>query len=181
MGVAMHDKPAIPFRILAGLIKMMGFLGQAPHQRLMGFLDHLSHHHLRIAIMPESGQPEDRLEPQPLVPFRPEIAMTMATPAPLRPSTLRCSAGLLALLALTGASLSSPVKAAPLPYLDGSDLPRSCPALLPSYESFLEPMPLRPQDVPAKNAKGCLSPSDAIYGPDGCPKKLCPQPKGLGL
>lgn len=128
--------------------------------------------------MPESGQPEDHLEPQPLVPFRPEIAMT---PAPFRPECLPWSAGVLAALALMGASLSSPVSAAPQPYLDGSDLPRSCPALLPSYEHFLEPMPLRPQDVPAKNAKGCLSPSDAIYGPDGCPKKLCPQPKGLGL
>ena len=65
--------------------------------------------------------------------------------------------------------------------VNGDKPPRSCPALLPRGESFLEPMPISPREVAGKNAKGCLSPADAIYGPDGCPKKLCPQPTGLGL
>jgi len=39
--------------------------------------------------------------------------------------------------------------------------------------TLLQPMRIRPQQVKAKNAMGCLSPSDAIYGPDGCPLRFC--------
>ncbi|MFM8525950.1 MAG: hypothetical protein ACKOCM_10075 [Cyanobacteriota bacterium] len=105
---------------------------------------------------------------------------TVRETTPDRPPRRPWSWLLLGLLGL-GAPWATPLRAAPLPSAERSEVPRRCPALLPSYENFLEPMPLRPQDVPAKNAKGCLSPADAIYGTDGCPKKLCPQPKGLGL
>ena len=90
---------------------------------------------------------------------------------------------MLAALALAGLStIGSVAHAAPLgPGARGALPPRGCPALLPANESFLEPMPLPPRDVAAKNAKGCLSPADAIYGADGCPSRLCPQPTGLGL
>lgn len=181
MGVAMHDKPAVPFRIGAGLIKMMGFKGQAPHQRPMGFLNHPAHPLKRIAIMPDAGPAKvrDKTRVQPL--HHPTSNGPLALPDRVRSLRRPWSCLLLALLGLTSTPLISPLRAAPLPHADGSEAPRRCPALLPSYESFLEPIPLRPKDVPAKNAKGCLSPADAIYGPDGCPKKLCPQPKGLGL
>lgn len=79
-------------------------------------------------------------------------------------------------LALMAPAFIGPAQAAP-----AIDLPRSCPALLPKDQGFLEPMRLSPQEVAAKNARGCLSPGDAIYGPDGCPTKLCPQPRPFGL
>jgi hypothetical protein len=49
----------------------------------------------------------------------------------------------------------------------------SCPLVVPQRDSELQPRRITPGEVAAKNAGGCLSPSDAIYGPDGCPKKLC--------
>ena len=57
----------------------------------------------------------------------------------------------------------------------------SCPLVVPSQVSFLQPKRLKPQEVKAKNAAGCLSPADAIYGADGCPLKLCPNPQWQGL
>ena len=49
----------------------------------------------------------------------------------------------------------------------------SCPLVVPARNSELQPRRIQPSQVAAKNAGGCLSPSDAIYGPDGCPLKLC--------
>ena len=68
--------------------------------------------------------------------------------------------------------------------LYGDDLPRQgsrCPLLVPSEMPFLQPKRLKPGEVKAKNASGCLSPADAIYGSDGCPLKLCPNPQWQGL
>ncbi len=57
----------------------------------------------------------------------------------------------------------------------------SCPLLVPSQVSFLQPKRLKPEEVKAKNAAGCLSPADAIYGANGCPLRLCPNPQWQGL
>jgi len=58
----------------------------------------------------------------------------------------------------------------------------TCPLLVPRQESFLQPKRLQPAEVPRKNAAGCLSPADAVYGPNGCPRKLCPKPtRGIEL
>jgi hypothetical protein len=57
----------------------------------------------------------------------------------------------------------------------------SCPLVVPSQVSFLQPKRLRPEEVKAKNAAGCLSAADAIYRADGCPLKLCPNPQWQGL
>ena len=68
--------------------------------------------------------------------------------------------------------------------LYGDDLPRQgsrCRLLVPSQMPFLQPKRLKPGEVKAKNASGCLSPADAIYGADGCPLKLCPNPQWQGL
>jgi hypothetical protein len=55
-----------------------------------------------------------------------------------------------------------------------------CPVLAsPGGQSLLQPMRLEPQQVKAKNAMGCLSPSDAIYGPDGCPQRFCGSNSGV--
>ena len=56
-----------------------------------------------------------------------------------------------------------------------------CPLVVPSQVSFLQPKRLRPEQVKAKNAAGCLSAADAIYLADGCPLKLCPNPQWQGL
>ena len=48
-----------------------------------------------------------------------------------------------------------------------------CPLIVPVRDAPLQPLHLHPSQVPLKNRFGCLSPSDAIYGADGCPKRLC--------
>jgi hypothetical protein len=53
--------------------------------------------------------------------------------------------------------------------------------LVPADAPYLQPKRLKPEEVQAKNAGGCLSQADAVYGPDGCPIKLCPSPTGMGL
>lgn len=68
--------------------------------------------------------------------------------------------------------------------MDNGIVPRngsSCPLVVPSQASFLQPKRLRPEEVMAKNAAGCLSAADAIYRADGCPLKLCPNPQWQGL
>lgn len=62
--------------------------------------------------------------------------------------------------------------------LAGDTLPYEppCPVLASpgnTSSTLLQPMRIKPQQVKAKNAMGCLSPSDAIYGPDGCPLRFC--------
>lgn len=105
----------------------------------------------------------------------------MPSPAPrLQRSSPRLNAGLL-LTAAAAATFLAPAQAAPPATVDSTKAPDRCPALLPKDQSFFEPVRLNPQEVPAKNARGCLSPGDAIYGPDGCPTRLCPQPRPFAL
>lgn len=185
MGMAMHDKPTIAFRIRAGLIKMMGFKGQAPHQRPMGLLDHPIGPLTRIAIMPDpisfSTCRSVGLEQAPGQPrCHPQQRPGRCSPRGWGLRALGVVFGVAAVLPLLAFGLAAqPARAQAT--IESFGRPRSCPALLPKDQSFLEPMPLRPQDVAAKNARGCLSPGDAIYGPDGCPTKLCPQPRPFGL
>ncbi|MBV2350565.1 hypothetical protein KUL97_02460 [Synechococcus sp. HK05] len=54
----------------------------------------------------------------------------------------------------------------------------SCPAIVNVSAGDIQPMRLPPDEVAAKNKLGCLSPNDAIYGPDGCPTRLCGQAQG---
>jgi hypothetical protein len=58
---------------------------------------------------------------------------------------------------------------------------RGCKMLVPADAPYLQPKRLKPEEVQAKNAGGCLSQADAIYAPDGCPIKLCPSSSGMGL
>ena len=53
-----------------------------------------------------------------------------------------------------------------------------CRLIVPVRDAPLQPLHLHPSQVPLKNSFGCLSPSDAIYGADGCPKRLCGTSKG---
>lgn len=56
-----------------------------------------------------------------------------------------------------------------------------CPLIVSVKDAPLQPLHLHPAQVPMKNSFGCLSPSDAIYGPDGCPRRLCGTTKGYQI
>lgn len=57
-------------------------------------------------------------------------------------------------------------------------LATQCPLIVPADSTKIQPRRILPSQVAGKNAMGCLSPSDAIYGPDGCPVKMCGQEAG---
>lgn len=102
---------------------------------------------------------------------------------------LRCAVLAPALvLVAAGAQAQAPVQPpgqAPIQSKAGELLPdrytKGCKLLVPADAPYLQPKRLKPQEVPAKNAAGCLSPADAIYGADGCPLRLCPNPQGMNL
>ncbi|SBO42483.1 hypothetical protein [Cyanobium sp. NIES-981] len=54
-----------------------------------------------------------------------------------------------------------------------------CPLLVPASQRDLQPKRLPPEQVAGKNRRGCLSPFDAVYGPDGCPQRLCGPEAGV--
>ncbi|MEB3326579.1 MAG: hypothetical protein VKI39_02605 [Synechococcus sp.] len=64
------------------------------------------------------------------------------------------------------------------PALAQSPIGNSCPLVVPPGQRLLQPRRIQPDQVKAKNAMGCLSPADAVYGADGCPLRLCGQDAG---
>lgn len=48
-----------------------------------------------------------------------------------------------------------------------------CPLIVKPVNAVFQPLPIQPSQVAAKNRAGCLSPGDAVYGPDGCPIRFC--------
>ncbi len=86
-------------------------------------------------------------------------------------------AGLALVLSGLSARAQSPSPNQPLA-IDGLP-PPPCPLLVPGSDYALQPLRIQPSQVARKNAVGCLSPADAaLYGPDGCPVKLCHPPQG---
>jgi len=64
--------------------------------------------------------------------------------------------------------------------IDGiKTLTNACPLLVKPEDAALQPLPIDPAQVAGKNALGCLSAADAVYGPDGCPSKLCGAGRGV--
>jgi len=51
--------------------------------------------------------------------------------------------------------------------------PPPCPLIVPPSSLDSQPLRISPSQVQLKNRMGCLSEADAIYGPDGCPLRLC--------
>lgn len=51
--------------------------------------------------------------------------------------------------------------------------PPPCPRIGPA--GTIQPLRLQPGQVAAKNARGCLSAEDAVYGANGCPLRFCGQ------
>ena len=88
------------------------------------------------------------------------------------------AASLIGTCQLGGSALAAP-QSSPAP---GGLAPlsgRACRLLVPVSQSEVQPLRIRPEQVAEKNARGCLSPADAIYGPDGCPLKLCGRQAGV--
>ena len=75
------------------------------------------------------------------------------------------TAGLLLLLSMTAAS----AQPAAIP----GETFNGCLWLVPAGQALFQPRKLEPRQVAAKNARGCLSQLDAIYGSDGCPLRFC--------
>ena len=161
MLVAMHRQPAVALWIAAGGIKPEGFLGQLRHQGVRPILDHQTH------------RTKDR-----------EIMATRSASRARRTSTGGlCAVGL---LLLTAAGVQAQTKAditgGPTPAAINSRVTRpanSCPLIVSPANAAVQPLRIAPSAVAAKNRIGCLSGADAIYGPDGCPLKLCGTNQGV--
>ncbi|MEX0588801.1 MAG: hypothetical protein WD136_06050 [Cyanobium sp.] len=55
----------------------------------------------------------------------------------------------------------------------------SCPLVVPESQRLFQPKRIKPSQVASKNAMGCLSPADAVYGESGCPLRLCSAGAGV--
>ena len=98
--------------------------------------------------------------------------------APPWPSLIGALLVLVTPLAAPAQELSSPNQ--PLAITAPEALvPSPCRLVVPPGQSVLQPLKIRPDQVPLKNRLGCLSPADALYGPDGCPVRLCGSTKGV--
>ena len=54
-----------------------------------------------------------------------------------------------------------------------------CPLVVPASQKLFQPRRIQANQVQAKNAMGCLSPADAMYGADGCPLRMCGADAGV--
>ena len=94
-----------------------------------------------------------------------------ATPMPRRPvRALACRPGALAVMALLLAVAG--------PGAAQQRLAGQCPLIVSKDQQILQPRRIPPAQVAGKNAMGCLSAADAVYGKDGCPIKLCAEASG---
>jgi hypothetical protein len=73
---------------------------------------------------------------------------------------------------IASAQATSPNQPEAIPTRSGLT-PPPCPRIGPT--GTIQPLRIQPQQVKAKNARGCLSAEDAVYGPDGCPIRFCGQ------
>jgi len=82
-------------------------------------------------------------------------------------------------------SPGDPLPAWPAPTPKAIAAPRPqippCPLIVPAKDFALQPLHIPPSQVRFKNSLGCLSAADAIYGPDGCPRRLCGTDRGVRL
>ncbi|MFM7674896.1 MAG: hypothetical protein ACKO5F_04775 [Synechococcus sp.] len=100
-------------------------------------------------------------------------------PSLFAPVLARCGRPVLAALVMAGAMASRPALAQNQPLaVDGLSPYPPCPLVVPRSQAVVQPLRLRPSQVASKNALGCLSQFDAIYGANGCPLRLCPSGSG---
>jgi len=106
--------------------------------------------------------------------FDPTSPSLYAVPAPAAPPGL-------GLPSAPGGQL--PARPWPTPQAISAPRPQipPCPLIVPAKDFALQPLHIPPSQVPFKNSLGCLSAADAIYGPDGCPRRLCGSDRGVRL
>jgi hypothetical protein len=79
-------------------------------------------------------------------------------------------------LAIAGAGLLGGIQG----HAQAQALPKPpCPLVVPPSQKLLQPRRIQANQVQAKNAMGCLSPADAVYGADGCPLRMCGTEAGV--
>ena len=139
--------PAVAFRIIPSGVELPGGLGKGLNEVWIMHQPLLSQP-LPVQITQDQTPPIQRM-------------------APIR--SLQRSPGLGRWLAILGTVLLAAGQAG----LAQERMAGSCPLVVSANNSELQPKRIQPSQVAGKNAGGCLSPSDAIYGPDGCPLKLC--------
>jgi len=83
---------------------------------------------------------------------------------------LAAAALLVTAVAPAGAQIPSPNQPEAIPASPGLNQP-PCPRIGPP--GTIQPLRIQPRQVKAKNARGCLSAEDALYGADGCPLRFC--------
>ena len=66
-----------------------------------------------------------------------------------------------------------------MPAQANAPLNGGCARIVPPGLAELQPLRIPANQVAAKNARGCLSPADAVYGADGCPLRLCGSDAGV--
>jgi hypothetical protein len=109
----------------------------------------------------------------------PDHGSIMASPLPALPLWIL---GLgLGLIAVPAARAQTPSPNQPEALSGPIDPSKACPLIVPRDQAALQPLHIQPRQVPLKNRLGCLSPADAIYGADGCPRRLCGNAGALTL
>lgn len=167
MNMLMNGQPAIAFGVLAGGLKRAGGLGQLQLQLGVG----------RVKVHGEGTDCQ-----------RARSAVLNIMAGSDRQAACRTAALLgLPALALVAGILghAQPARAQPVSPNQPEAIrvkgipPSPCPRLVPLQDAALQPLRIAPDQVAKKNSMGCLSPADAaLYGPDGCPVKLCRLPQG---
>ena len=76
---------------------------------------------------------------------------------------------------IIGGSTPAAIRGNPSSWLPAN----SCPVIAPDNAKALQPIRINAANVESKNKLGCLSPADAMYRSDGCPKKLCGAKMGV--
>ena len=160
-----------PFHLLA----LVGLLLAAPRTLAAG----------PGALLAEAASPQSPASPPPPGPvyspgrdsswsFDPATPFYSIGPAPLAPPGL-------GLPSAPGGLL--PARPGPTPWAITAPRPQipPCPLIVPAKDFALQPLHIPPSQVRFKNSLGCLSAADAIYGPDGCPRRLCGSDRGVRL
>lgn len=167
--MAVDGQPAVAFRIGTRLVEGAGGPGQLAHQGRVGGVDRREGHGQEdwglcaLAAIMARGHSQRG--------FDRRAARLPALPALL---ALAALAALMGVAEAGGARAQSPSPNQPLA-IDGPGalVPSPCNLVVPADQAVLQPRKIRPEEVPLKNRLGCLSPADAVYGPDGCPVRLC--------
>lgn len=170
MHMPVNHHPAITFRIGTGTIEGPGGFGQLVDQLGIVFAGgfHGQNHGSRSGQqMGHSGRSPDGSQQGR---GRWEGVQKFAAAGSLAACTSFAAGSLAAFAAPSLAQVPSLNQPEAIPARRGLN-PAPCPRIGPP--GTIQPLRIQPRQVGAKNARGCLSAEDAVYGPDGCPVRFC--------